>query len=67
MANDKLWLAAEDGTLLSQPAVAKTSHPGCATVVQPEEGLRLIRAFSRISDPLRRAGLIEEAERISRT
>jgi hypothetical protein len=39
------------------------SSPGPA----PEEGLRLIRAFSRISDPSRRARLIEEAEKIART
>jgi len=69
MANDKLWLASADGTQRPQPAERGSSEPDCAgaDLAEPAsvEGLRLMRAFFRISDPSRRARLVEEAERMS--
>ena len=68
MTNDKLWVASVNGTL--QPAEGQSPVPGCSADAppgpQPEEGLRLIRAFSRIGDASRRAQLVDEAEKMAR-
>ena len=67
MANEKLWIASVDGRTLPKPAGVSRQGPDCAApgVQGPraEEGLRLISAFSRINDPVRRAALIDQAER----
>ena len=66
MANVKLWVAAGDGRARTKPADASRKGPNCSAAapgaLHPAEGLRLIRALSRISDPARRAGLIEQTE-----
>ena len=67
MANEKLWIAAVDGRARPKPADVRREGPDRAARGAegpgPEEGLRLISAFSRIEDPVRRAELIEQAER----
>jgi len=69
MPNDKLWLASADGTQRPQPAARSSSEPDCAAADLDEpasvEGLRLMRAFFRITDPSCRARLVDEAERMS--
>ena len=69
MANAKLWVAAVDGRRLPRPEpddAAPRERPRAATAGEgpkPEEGLRLINAFTQIDDPYVRAELIEQAER----
>jgi len=67
MANEKLWIASVDGRTRPKPAdVSETAPDRAAPAAQgpgPEEGLRLISAFSQINDPARRAELIDQAER----
>jgi len=62
MANDKLWIAAVDGVARPKPDNAAAPDRVAQTPPEPEEGLRLISAFSRINDPYARAELIERAE-----
>ncbi len=66
MANEKLWIATVDGRALPKPVDVRREGPDrAARGAQgpgPEEGLRLISAFSRINDPVRRAELIAQAE-----
>ena len=62
MANDKLWIAAVDGVARPKPDNTKEPDRAAQAPPQPEEGLRLISAFSRINDPYARAELIERAE-----
>jgi hypothetical protein len=69
MANEKLWVASIDGRSLPKPADENRTKPDRSGPApqgpQPEEGLRLISAFSRINDPARRAELIAQAEKFS--
>lgn len=71
MANKKLWVASVNGMPRPRPPEGQSTDPAAAASSPagplPEEGLRLIRAFSRIADPSRRAQLIEELEKVSRT
>jgi len=60
MANEKLWVAAVNGVACPKPG--KRLDRAAQTPPQPEEGLRLISAFSQIDDPYLRAELIERAE-----
>ncbi len=64
MANEKLWVATVNGVACPKPGDAsrKRSDRAAQTPPQPEEGLRLISAFSQIDDPYLRAELIERAE-----
>jgi hypothetical protein len=68
MANEKLWVAAVDGRRRAKPAndgrrgTDRAEKP--LQGPQPEEGLRLIRAFAMINDPARRAALIDQAEKL---
>jgi len=70
MANDNTNVIRINSVSGFQPLGSKLAGQGCERKsfgeIQAEEGLRLIRAFSLIRDPARRARLIEEAERISR-
>lgn len=69
MANGKLWVAAVNGRRLPEPGADNDSpsQPERATATRrgprPEEGLRLITAFTQIDDPYVRAELIDQAER----
>jgi hypothetical protein len=71
MGNKNIKIYPNYDTPRFQPAERKSFGDSCAANSLPdpgpEEGLRLIRAFSRIRDPSRRARLIEEAEKIART
>ena len=63
MGNEKLhaktsW--AEPAKTASSPLIAPRPN---ASVCEPEVGLRLVRAFLRITDRSRRAWLIAEAEK----
>jgi hypothetical protein len=62
-----LWVAAVNGVSRPKPdngqRKGRQVGSGAGPEPKPEEGLRLITAFSRIDDPLRRAELIERAER----
>ena len=70
MSNRKLWLASLDGMSRSQPGERKKANPGCSDELphslRPDEGYRLIRAFSRIPDPAMRARLIDFVEKHGR-
>jgi len=62
MANEKLWIASADGVARPKPDNAAAPDRVAQTPPEPEEGLRLINAFSRINDPYARAELIQRAE-----
>jgi len=70
MRNHKLWLASTDGTLRSAPV--RRENPAAAYAGQPtqhatpEEGVRLIRALSRIPNPSVRKLLTKIAEKYAR-
>jgi hypothetical protein len=53
----------EPAKTASSPSLAPRSD---VSVCEPEEGLRLVRAFLQITDSSRRAWLIAEAEKIAR-
>jgi hypothetical protein len=69
MGNYKLWLAAEGGASCDQPWGPEGSAPGCFPEAppgfRPDEGLRLIRAFSKINDHSLRVRLIELVEKFA--
>jgi hypothetical protein len=69
MANGKFTIVATSNTPRSQLKAGISSMPGCAAApyieAQPEEGLRLVRAFTRISDRRERNKLIEYAEKLA--
>jgi len=70
MRNHKLWLASTDGALRSSPLRHKNppaAYAGQATqYAMPEEGVRLIRAFSSIPNPSVRKLLTKIAEKYAR-
>ena len=70
MANDTFKIVSRNDTPRIQPIGRKSFGDGCTADPPPgpgpEEGVRLIRAFSRIGDQSRRARLIDEAEKIAR-
>lgn len=70
MAIGKVRLVSTSDTPGVQSTGGKPFSGGCIPAeVGPaaEEGLRLVRAFSRIKDPCQRSRLIEAAEAFART
>lgn len=68
MGNHKLWLVTLDGTRRAQPNSKDMGNISYrAQAATPAEGLRLIRAFSRISDPDIRQRLTSMAETYAET
>jgi hypothetical protein len=67
VANNKLRIVSNNDTLPLRPEIGNLAQSGCtaglAVNPQADEGLRLLRAFSRIGDQGLRAWLIEQAER----
>jgi hypothetical protein len=68
MANNKLKILPLHRAAGLQPEAGSALGRGCVRDSGPsaDEGLRLIRAFSRIGDPGRRAWLLEQVERLAK-
>jgi hypothetical protein len=67
MANNKLKILPLHSAAGLQPEAGSALDPGYVRDSGPsaDEGLRLIRAFSRIGDPRRRAWLLDQVERLA--
>jgi hypothetical protein len=63
MRNEKLY---NDPSRADTASLSSLAQREDVSVCEPEEGLRLVRAFCQITDRSRRAWLIAEAEKISR-
>jgi len=70
LGNANIKIVSRNDLPRRQSAGGTSSGTGCDPDTSlgpaPEEGLRLIRAFSRINDPAWRARLIEVAEKYAR-
>jgi hypothetical protein len=67
MKTNKPRLISINGTTVPQPACSEIVETGCpADPMRLADGLQLIKAFQRISDPARRRKVIKFAEKVAK-